>query len=266
MKCILPKLLGLILLVLCIYGDDAAIDLRTNASSQVPMARRGARAWDNAQRVHDPRWHWWCPLRLATHGVTDNTLNLYLAEVLCFLEWPGGRGLSHLSVRDLDFAMATRMDGMCHIECVGRHRASDMFYGFVHLYPELKGGMPLSPRSLVSWAKIRPGSEGGPVPEGAVCFAMKGTVEQGLIYDAWIVGISYDAYLRTQDWSQVRGADVYEHHMQVALVSGIAERGEASKTGHNQDVTLSRGWLAQVLVALAALVNPEDQVFPSTPE
>ena len=51
----------------------------------------------------------------------------------------------------------------------------------------------------------------------------------------------------------------------VALCFGITERGCESKRGTNQGVVISRGFIAEGLVALKELVHADSSFFPTSP-
>jgi hypothetical protein len=76
-----------------------------------------------------------------------------------------------------------------------------------------------------------------------------------------VIALSYDCYLRSQDWRELRAADVHTDGASVALLFGVQERGQKSKTGTNQGVVVSRSWIACMLLAVRAGVSAEGRVF-----
>lgn len=72
----------------------------------------------------------------------------------------------------------------------------------------------------------------------------------GYVTEAIWVLTQYDACARGQDMEQLRPADVVEAQGTVALLFGIATRGESAKTGSGQGVVLRRGAVAELLLAM----------------
>ena len=79
--------------------------------------------------------------------------------------------------------------------------------------------------------------EGGPLAkESVACVALR-LFERGFLHEGIIVLLSYDCFLREQDWESLRRDDVAsDDTLQTALLFGVRERGERSKTGSNQGV------------------------------
>ena len=64
----------------------------------------------------------------------------------------------------------------------------------------------------------------------------RGEYEAGLI-----VLLSFDCYLRESDWQALAPPDIVDDGSLVALVLGVSERGERTKTGANQGMVIDMG-------------------------
>jgi integrase len=73
-----------------------------------------------------------------------------------------------------------------------------------------------------------------------------------------------DGYLREQDLLNLRASDVSVGDNQVILFLGRSERGDRSKTGRNQGVSLDSPYAHDVLRRRIAGLRPSDRVFPIT--
>jgi hypothetical protein len=117
---------------------------------------------------------------------------------------------------------------------------------------------------MKAWMRLMPGGERGPVPEEAVFYAAERYFREGKLYHGMIALLSMDAYLRSQDWASLTGADVSTDRRSTAIVFGVSSRGESSKGGCNQGVVIARGFLAEAMAALASVVDPSSAIFPMT--
>eukprot|EP00969_Alexandrium_andersonii_P084394 3722640-Alexandrium_andersonii.AAC.1 len=78
---------------------------------------------------------------------------------------------------------------------------------------------------------------------------LRGRASEEAQQAAAILELSFDGYLREMDWEQLLVGDIYDAGLTavdeegqqqpvVALVLGRAERGQKSKTGHNQGLLI----------------------------
>lgn len=109
-----------------------------------------------------------------------------------------------------------------------------------------------------------PGGEGGPWAEEAVWYAGLKFLQKGRILHGLLIFLSFDCHLRSQDWAKLAGCGVTCDRRSVALVFGVSRRGQEVKTGINQGVVISRGWLAEMMAVEVSLVDPHAAVFPFT--
>ena len=213
-------------------------DVRGMPLVREPQKKRGALAWENAKKESGNPWDL-DVFRLLVHSVDDATgLKVYAPEVRLFLQLLVKNGIRRLSLDDLDRHLAQRLGALCYRENAGSHRGANLVFGVLWAFPEMKGHLPRSIRSIVSWRKMLPGGEGAPLPEEAVMFAIKKALEAGSLEYAVVIGISYDCYLRSQDWSDLRCSDICSDGRSVALLFGVQQRGEKSKNGTNQGEVL----------------------------
>ena len=73
-----------------------------------------------------------------------------------------------------------------------------------------------------------------------------------------------DGYLREQDLLGLRARDVCVSENQVVLLLGRSERGDRSKTGRDQGVSLDDPYSRGVLLRRLEGLGPDDRVFPIT--
>lgn len=102
--------------------------------------------------------------------------------------------------------------------------------------------------------------------EEAVFFCAVEMMREGRIYQGFTVLMSYDCYMRTQDWRKVIGREIVDDDRSCSLRSGCVDRGLESKTGPGQGVVVARGYVADGLVALRDLGGDQAQVIPLTVE
>jgi hypothetical protein len=232
---------------------------------RTPMRKRGPRAWENVENGDTLHLRHPEVSRLVTHAASDATMPRYLPAVKAFVGKKIEEGIDMVSYSELDRLLMKYMDKICYQEKMGKSKGALIFYGLLASCPEMKGLFPRTSRALTAWSTIAPGGEGGPMPEEIVWVAVKRYLVAGRIWEAWITAVSLDGYLRTQDWDQLSGYDVYVDNVGVALSFGLAERGCESKTGTNQGVVLGRGWIAEGMAALKVLVDPHAKFFPTYP-
>ena len=114
---------------------------RAVAVNQVPLLRRGARAWSRyAEEAALPSGY-----RLISHAVSDATAAIYLPHVESFFEWASTSGLSLGSSERIDLALAKRLDALCYGDRRGLHYGQALVSGPHCFLPELKGGCAWDP-------------------------------------------------------------------------------------------------------------------------
>ena len=232
---------------------------RAVAVNQVPLLRRGARAWSRyAEEAALPSGY-----RLISHAVSDATAAIYLPHVESFFEWASTSGLSLGSSERIDLALAKRLDALCYGDRRGLHYGQALVSGLHCFLPELKGELRLGSRALIAWSRMNVVAEGAPVCEETVHAATVAMFRKGWVEDAIRVQFHFDGYLRLQDSRQLAREDVVASGGVLAATFGVSRRGEVVKTGQNQGVVVNRGSVAAMVWALRNYRRPGDLVFQS---
>ena len=89
--------------------------------------------------------------------------------------------------------------------------------------------------------------------------------KMALAEEADILATCADCYMREQDAFQLQTQDVVVTKDEVCLFFGIAERGEASKTGRRQGVRVDTPYVMNILRQKLKKLRPGQKVFNSTP-
>jgi len=132
----------------------------------------------------------------------------------------------------------------------------------LHYFPTFQGLLTRSARTLQGWRRSAPPREGGPT-----CPEVVGTLVAGLAQavgrkPALAAWLSYDCFMRGQDWAALRKEDVViDGAGTVALMRGVRERGESCKTGAHQGVEVRHPVLAGLLAELRAATPAHGRVF-----
>ena len=231
----------------------------------VPMQNRGALAWRNVAAGDELGMIHPEVTRLLAHAGADKTELVYLPTARKWLEGLMRQGIEYVSVDDLDRLMMREFDDLCYGQKKKYSAGSVLFNAMIGCFPEMHGRFPRARRCMTGWRKVRPPGEGGPMPIEAAYYQAKKYLEEGRIMEAWIVLVSVDCYLRSQDWSGLVGRDIVDDRRSCALMLGVSERGDETKGGPNQGVVVHRGFVADGLVAIRDLVDPDAQVFLSSP-
>ena len=91
---------------------------------------------------------------------------------------------------------------------------------------------------------------------------------QGHEESADIVLIMADSYMRQGDWKMIQPEDVTEEDEGggAAIALGVAERGEATKTGFRQGVRIDRPAIGAILRKHVKAARKGQKTFPSAAE
>jgi hypothetical protein len=252
-------MMSVVLLFVATQGVQAGADF-------TPMRNRGPRAWDNvASGDNLGTWH---PevARLLVHTGTYGTQRAYLPAVRKWLEFLLEQGWEYVTVEDLDRLMMKQFDAWCYEDRLQHGRGLVLFNAMMASFPEMAGHFPRANRCLKGWRKVRPPGQGGPMPEEAAFWQAVEFIREGRVFDGWIVFLSVDCYLRSQDWKDMRPEDVSDDRRSCAIRLGASERGSETKTGPDQGVVVCRGFVADGLVALRDVAERNTPIFPTTPE
>ena len=166
----------------------------------------------------------------------------------------------------MDHILAVYLEKGLYGEELSFERASACFWGFLAFFPEYERSLPLAHRALTSWQRQHLGGEGTPVPKEAAALIAAELRTMGDDQSALLVELIFDCYLRSAEWSSLRCADVVSDGPSVALLLGVAERGEKTKTGPNQGVVVDAPAVAADLLERARSKPPEAHVFDISPE
>lgn len=244
--------IGLLVLICSFRGSLAP-------GSREPLAKKGARAWDNVaegkpvsrQGVN----------RLLLHKVDDGTNWRYIKAVKCFFQHLRSSGTSEVNADDIDWSAADYMANLVYVQQKGIWMGSALVSGLMHLSPWLKGRLPMATKALAAWGKLALGGEGSPIARETLAVVILKMIELGYIEEAVIVWVSYDAYLREQDWQNLLPQDISISGRVVALLFGVRSRGSASKTGSNQGVILEDTYLSQIFRVIKLRAESGQPVF-----
>jgi len=222
----------------------------------VPLEKRGPRAWDNfyALPTYDTT-------RLLIHSVSDASSKIWLPKLLSFLTLLEERGWGEAQGTMIDRLLARRLDEMCYGERLGYAEGQALVSGLVLVAPELRNVLKRAYRSLLAWKRLNSGKEGEPVPEELVWliahhFFTTGDLESGII-----TLVSFDGYLRSEDWHQLFWEDLFSSGGLVGCVFGVSDRGMSVKGGTNQGLVFSRGVVAEAIWALRGCRSEGEKLF-----
>lgn len=268
------KLMGVWKFLMCACILATICEGVVSKETPVRLRKRGAHGWVNYMRENPVRGKI-LPLnerlgktcRLLVHKVDDQTNKDYLPCVREFLNTCVRCRLPLSTIKEIDLALATELDMMCYGEQLPVYKGTRLCNGRVHAFPSLKKKLPCSGRALASWQELTETKQGQPVWEGGVLLIAGDMISRGKLLEALVVLLSYDAYLREQDWEGLRGEDIktsrQKGELRVALELGPRKHGEKRKTGSDQGVEIEDEWVKGVLEKLdSGEVDPEDPVFP----
>ena len=203
--------------------------------------------------------------RLLVHSIQDDSARAYIKYLKDFFAFilEGTDPVRH--VRDVDALLATYMDMLCYERHRHSNDAEKIISSVAWLFPEWRGSLPLAARSAKSWQTLVASREGGPICEEMVWLLALHWAALGMLDEMMWLLLQYDAYSREQDMRLLCAGDVVDDKISVAFRVGVADRGQSVKTGINQGVVLARGWVADLLMAFIAPLEPQAPVFALTP-
>ena len=160
--------------------------------------------------------------RLHVHAIADaSNLSAYLPALRKWLDFVEESGAMVLKTWQKD------EDHLCYDMDAGIQAGKNAIAEFQHVFLEE------ADLGTVPW-------------EGA--FAISHTMRKlGHEESADIVLIMADPYMRQGDWKMVQPEDITEEGQSVAISLGVAERGEATKTGFRQGVRIDRAFVAEII-------------------
>ncbi|CAK0837144.1 unnamed protein product [Prorocentrum cordatum] len=214
------------------------------------MARNESHYTDRANSDLGP-----FPMRLLVHAVNDETNVSYLKEAESLLMEVLGRRLPFGTPEESDITVASFLDRMCFADQLPLGRGEKAFPGLLHVFPEWRGSMPVAARARTAWERWSATREGGPASRSTIYFIAAKCIEKSFVDEGLAFVSAFDAYLREQDWLQLRYDEV-----QVALLLGRRHRGESVKTGQEQGVALDDQFLCSLLWARSQTLRPNEKV------
>jgi len=206
--------------------------------------------------------------RLLVHSVGDTTaLTLYLPRVRGFFEWLAETNMPCATWPDLDQSLQLYLAVSCYVRDQHPCHGSFVVNGLCYLYPEATRLLPRSWRAMQSWGKLTITDQGG--PEGLESFAcmedflrQAGTAAATCAAD--MLPVAIDAYLREQDMTTMMVEDVIwaADKRSCAVLLGRSRRGDSSKAGRDQGVTIDDPWCISILLRRCEGKPPHTRVFP----
>jgi len=205
---------------------------------------------------------------LAKHAVADSTLVGYATEVAEFREWCeyNGREFGTGGWPEADQLLADYMGCKCYVEEAPSYVGGRLLSAFTHFHPRMRKHLPEAARAAKAWAKLDPGSEREPIVEELVAAIVVTLTRSGYVEAGAVAWVAFDGLCRSQDWSKLLAGDVSDDGTHVAMEFGVQERGERSKTGHNQGVVARTQAARTFLRERKAFRRPQDKLFKLTPE
>jgi hypothetical protein len=218
-------------------------------TSRPRLLKRGAAAWNQSARSETEALTGFSgePNRLLVHAITDDSLlKSYAPAVHRFLDFAVKSGALLLEQEDKDLAFADYLAYLCYDLDKGIGEGKSALAGWCHIFVGEHDRLPRAKRALVAWERLAVTGEGIAVPWPAVWAIAKKLRQQGHEESADLVLLSADAYLRESDWAMIASEDIIVTGTEVAILLGVPERGEATKTGVRQGVRPDRPWAAQL--------------------
>lgn len=190
---------------------------------------------------------WLLANQLATHAVADSTLTMYADSIAEFQHWAGER-FGQGDRLEADQLVADYMSYQCYVEEEPSWHGGRLLSALQHFYPRL-GTLPEAKRAEKAWRKLFPGGERSPIAAELVGAVVLQMIQANNDESADLVWIVFDGLCRSQDWENLRFADVADDGQNVSMEFGVRARGERSKTGHGQGVVLNTALGREILRA-----------------
>ena len=226
--------------------------------------RRGPFAWQvlRERRSFSPGdWE-----RLLVHSVADETaLRSYLPAVREFVVWAEASAPEMASWHDLDRTLTLYLTACCYLQDMHPLQGALLLNGLVYLMPELSRSIPRAWRASKAWTELSIVREGKPMALQTLACMEEWLALQAhpsARVSADMIFPAVDGYLREQDLLGLRARDVCVDGGCVVLLLGRSDRGERSKTGRNQGVSLDDPYAQCVVRRRIQGLGPEDRVFP----
>jgi hypothetical protein len=235
--------------------DFSGAQAGKRSGARHPIRNRGAKAWEQAKaragKFLPTEWRRAVP-RLLVHAIADASNSQYLLALRRFLLWCLNEGVLITSYGDLDQAGAWRADFLCHEEQRGVQSGKDLASAISHVMPDAKGHMPNLNRAVKAWEALEGNVEREPLSKDYLALVLEQLARIDSRF-AWCAWLQVDSLLREQDVQSVLGVDVSvadasgsseepidedESGLEVSMHLGVLERGETTKTGTAQGVTV----------------------------
>ena len=171
------------MIVLMFVVSDMVEGVNDKNPNQIRFEKRGPGAWRNFFERPAVGLERGGTTRLLVHAVADATTLQWIPKVRAFLMAQRLAGNRPSTIAELDKTLAQYLDYMCYAEQRSPSIGTLVFFGLLCLAPELKGKLPLSARSLKSWAKLAVSVEGGPVPEEMIFLTAIELFRGGCLYE-----------------------------------------------------------------------------------
>jgi hypothetical protein len=163
---------------------------------------------------------------------------------------------------EVDAALAQELSDRCFYFQEPLSRGKALFFGMLHLAPELGDHLPLSWRCMKTWEKIYPSEEGYAYPRQVIYASLYYLANKGEFWPFVWVWLSYDCYLRTQDAEALLVDDVCDDGVFISLLLSPRARGLKAKTGSDQGVQIDSPLLTAIIRSICRDLRPGERLFP----
>ena len=232
--------------------------------------RRGQGAWErirSADAVGDVE-------PLLVHAVTDKTgLKSYLPWVKKCLDFAEEHNLDFGDWEQRDFAIAKFLCHKAYVDDdVGPQAGDYVLNGMAYVWPESRNNLPRAWRALQGWHRIHIHGEGAPEALELLAVMEETMKERGQLEESEALAVIADCWLRCSEAFALRSEDIVlmkersgpEAGVQQAVLRiGVAERGEAAKTGMRQGVRVDTPHAVDILSRRKEERGPKDNIFKS---
>lgn len=203
------------------------------------------------------------------HAIQDSSSDDYLKEVRIFLQNVKMHRLPVSTPAQIDETLARELEFRCFglEQNVSRGRA--LVWGWLTVFPACCNSLPLTRRALVGWERLHIGGEGEPLWIGLVAILIAHFLENGLLWEALCVWLSYDSCAWESDWETLVWSQVFVipgkkvgDPPKVSVKFGASALGKKTQTGVDQTVEIDDSWLCRILAALKEVMPSSQRVFP----